>query len=174
MHWYLGENADSYSEWLTEMFLLHHSKSTSLWERTLFPFPCGCASSAVWPNVATWWKAVNTDNFKKISKSVVTISFKMSKLFIFSFLRHTEITHYLSCASLYLFNLSASSLFSSIHRCKSSSFSAQACDDASCSAFFSACRAANSLDWHSMVNSNSERAAFRVLLPLARVSASWR
>lgn len=79
---------------------------------------------------------------------------------------------YLSCVSLYLFNLSASSLFSSIHRCKSSSFSLQACANSSFSPFCAERTAANSLDWHSAVNSYSERVAFRVLLSLARVRAS--
>lgn len=80
---------------------------------------------------------------------------------------------HLSRASLYLFNLSASSLFSSIHRCMSSSFSLRACANASFSAFCSVRSAANSLEWHSMVNSKSERVALRLLLPLARVRASW-
>lgn len=76
--------------------------------------------------------------------------------------------------SLYLFNLSASFLFSSIHRCKSSSFSLQAWDNSSFSLFCSTRRTVSSLDWVSIVNSNSDRVAFKALLLLARVRASWR
>lgn len=60
LHYALIFWRESYSEWRMETFLLYH-ESSSLWEHTLFPFLYGGASSAVWPNDATWWKAVITN-----------------------------------------------------------------------------------------------------------------
>lgn len=81
---------------------------------------------------------------------------------------------YLCVKSLCLFSRSASALFSSIHRCTSSSLSLWAWSSASFSLVRSERRATNSLDWHSMVNSKSRRAAFKLFFAIARVRASWR
>lgn len=164
---------DSYFEWLMETFQLCHSKNSSLWEYPLLPCLYGDASSAVWPNVATWLKAVTTVKSPKL-KLFNHLKWVNPYFWALNIQRADIHFSYLSCAALYLFNLTASSLFSSIHRCKSSSFSVQACANVCFRPFCSARRAANSLDWHSAVNSNSEMVAFRVFLPLARVSASWR